>query len=107
MTNNPIWTEEQINIIKNNYQDKTYKELSQMIGRSYKAIIDKCTKEGYYAKIKNSNKWTKIETKFLIERSMFETIKQLKIVLPKHTEKSIRNKIKRKKLLDRKIFRNS
>lgn len=95
LTKSKLWTIEEINIIKNNYKDCTYSQILELLpNRNYKGLVEKCVKLGYLPTIENKNKWTSREIQYLENRSMFRTIKQLSISLPRHSEKSIRNKIR-------------
>lgn len=95
LTKSNIWSDFEINIIKDNYKTCTYFQILELLpNRNYKALVEKCIKLGYFPVTQDKNKWTSKEIEYLKNRSMFRTINQLSISLSRHSEKSIRNKIR-------------
>ena len=61
---NRLWTEEEINFLKENWSIKTHKEIAKELNRSISSIANKTRKMRL---VDNSNKWTKEEEEFLKE----------------------------------------
>ena len=61
---NRLWTDEEINFLKENWNKKTHKEIAKELNRSISSIANKTRKMRL---VDNSNKWTKEEEDFLKE----------------------------------------
>ena len=59
-----LWTDEEINFLKENWNIKTHKEIAKELNRSISSIANKTRKMRL---VDNSNKWTKEEEEFLKE----------------------------------------
>ena len=61
---NRLWTEEEINFLKENWSTKTHKEIAKELNRSISSIANKTRK---LRLVDNSSKWTDEEVEFLKE----------------------------------------
>lgn len=93
---NKFWSNEEIEIIKNN-PNLSVKKLTSLIDRSYISIIKKIEKLNL-RQVKTKNNWTDEEINILKQKGQHLFSTELQVLLPRHNERSISGKCHKLKI---------
>lgn len=91
---NNLWTNEQIEYLKNNYENKSQKKIALELGKSHTTVSKKMFELGLITTYKKRYYWSEDDTNFLKENYLSMTYRQIAIALDK-SKPSVDNKAKK------------
>lgn len=100
-----MWSESEINFLKENSQKMRNTEIAKHLNRTYEGVSHKISRLGLLNSDNPRFSWTKKEIEFLLENYLVKTNKELGVLLGKTTEK-INTKLKSLRILKPELFSN-